>query len=1227
VAGTITVNSTSDAASDDGLCTLREAITSANTNAASGASAGECAAGSGDDTITFSVTGTINLTGALPYVKSNMTLSGPGAKLLAVARADSAATDFHIFTVDTGVVVNISGLTLTGGKDFNGGGLQNLGALTINGCAISGNTGHSGGGIQNEFTGNLTIYNSIISGNSAPDFGGGINNNGALTVINSTISGNRTDLNGGGIKTGSSGSTLTVVGSTITDNHADVDDNSVGAGGGISTFETITVLRDTIVAGNFRRQASPVRDDVDGTLQATSSFNLIGDGTGMSGVSGGTSGNQVGTAVAPIDPLLLPLADNGGPTQTHRPKPDSPAVDMGKNFAKDASNNTIDTDQRGRSRPVLSGVVIAPGGDGSDIGAVEVTYAVLIEAGTPQSANINAAFPTQLKVNVTEATLTASGVTVTFVAPASGASGTFQGTGTNTTSVTTGSNGDATAPVFTANSVVGGYTVQARLSAGVLNIFSLTNTKLDQTINFGTLPGKTFGDANFDVSATASSGLPVSFAASGNCTNSGATIHITGTGSCIVTASQAGDATHNAAPNVQRSFNIAKADTTTTVTVSNATYDGNPHGGTASVTGPAGLNQTLTVTYTGRNSTVYGPSTTAPTNAGDYTASASYAGDSNYNPSSDSENFSIAKASQTITFDAIPDKTFGDADFTINATASSGLPVSFGNIQGSSCTVTGNTVHINSAQRCMITATQLGDSNYNGAPAVSRTFEIAQATTSVAVSSSANPSAFGQSVTFTATVTSPAGFVPNGIFGTVNFAADGVTIPNCASLLSVSGQGSCTTSALSPGRHTITADYGTISQNFTGSNGTLQGGQLVGSLIQFAQSSYNVAEGASLTVTVTRTGDTSQAASVDYATDDGSTPSVVVPCSSVTGLALDRCDYTKALGTLRFAAGETSKTLQVLVGDDSYAEGPETAHVRLSNPSGAGALDTTSSATFTIADDSPESAGNTIDNTDAFVRQHYLDFLNREPDAPGLAFWKNEIDSCGTGIDAAQCREVKRINVSAAFFLSIEFQETGYLVERTYKAAFGDTTSPGVAGTVPVIRLDEFLPDTQRIGQGLVVGQGAWQAQLEANKVAYFQEFVTRSRFANAADVNMPPAHFVDALFSNAGVTPTAAERQAAIDEFAGAANTTNTAARARALRRVAEHPALNQLEKNRAFVLMEYFGYMRRNPNDAPEPTLNYAGWKFWLGKLEQFDGNFVRAEMVKAFITSDEYRHRFGQ
>jgi len=261
---------------------------------------------------------------------------------------------------------------------------------------------------------------------------------------------------------------------------------------------------------------------------------------------------------------------------------------------------------------------------------------------------------------------------------------------------------------------------------------------------------------------------------------------------------------------------------------------------------------------------------------------------------------------------------------------------------------------------------------------------------------------------------------------------------------------------------------------------------------------------------------------------------------------------------------------------------------------------------------------NPIDDAQFFVRQQYLDFLNREPDASGLAFWTNQITSCGSN---QQCIESRRINVSAAFFVSIEFQETGYLVYRMYKSAYSN-----IAGTPVPVRLSEFLPDTQQIGQNLIVGSPNWQQTLENNKVAFAQAFVARTRFTTAFPTTMSPSQFVDALFANAGVTPSAAERSSIISEFGSATTTTDAAARARALRRVAENAALAQQELNRAFVLMQYFGYLRRNPNDAPEPGLNFDGYNFWLNKLNQFNGDYIAAEMVKAFITAAEYRGRFG-
>src|SRR5207237_10153725 len=183
----------------------------------------------------------------------------------------------------------------------------------------------------------------------------------------------------------------------------------------------------------------------------------------------------------------------------------------------------------------------------------------------------------------------------------------------------------------------------------------------------------------------------------------------------------------------------------------------------------------------------------------------------------------------------------------------------------------------------------------------------------------------------------------------------------------------------------------------------------------------------------------------------------------------------------------------------SYAEGTENLTVTLSNASGA-TLGSPSTATIAILDNETTTGANPIDQAGFFVRLHYIDFLNREPDASGLAFWTNEITSCGSN---AQCIEAKRVNVSAAFFLSIEFQQTGYLVERIYKVAYGDATGASTFNgshqlAIPIIRFNEFLPDTQEIGLGVVVNQSGWETVLENNKQAFTSEFVQRSRFTSA---------------------------------------------------------------------------------------------------------------------------------
>ncbi|HEX8336664.1 MAG TPA: TIGR03118 family protein [Pyrinomonadaceae bacterium] len=536
-------------------------------------------------------------------------------------------------------------------------------------------------------------------------------------------------------------------------------------------------------------------------------------------------------------------------------------------------------------------------------------------------------------------------------------------------------------------------------------------------------------------------------------------------------------------------------------------------------------------------------------------------------------------------------------------------------------------------------------------------------------------------------------------------------------------------------------------------------------LIQFADAEPVISEGAGhIDITVVRLGNSSGAATVNYNTFDESQP----------GHASQKSDYEIALGTLTFAPGETSKTFRVLIVDDLFDEGAgEVVGLHLSNPTGAGVgLGSPNTAELTINDnDTGAPASNPIDDTAFFVRQHYLDFLNREPDAAGQGFWENEINSCGA---VAACREVKRVNVSAAFFLSMEFQRTGYLAYLTHRAAFGPKAA-GAEADVPVL-YGNFMRDMQQLQRGYVFGQPGAEAVLEANKAAYFNEFVTRPEFFSKYPSTLTNEQYVDALLASAGLSPsqvrlfvvqmtngqenppvtptttTGAPRPASFGTarlqfnqaqtalsftatianidvtgsqtpdtnddltaahihagnnappannpvvwgFFGApfndnnpndqvffpvpgvggtfsgkwdapeGNNTTLAAqlnnlregrayinfhtrqfpggeirgnfpaatafrdqlvaglngatmtRARVLRAVAEAEEMQTREFNAAFVAMQYFGYLRRDP-DA-------AGYNFWLNKLNSFNGNFQNAEMVKAFINSLEYRQRFG-
>ena len=536
------------------------------------------------------------------------------------------------------------------------------------------------------------------------------------------------------------------------------------------------------------------------------------------------------------------------------------------------------------------------------------------------------------------------------------------------------------------------------------------------------------------------------------------------------------------------------------------------------------------------------------------------------------------------------------------------------------------------------------------------------------------------------------------------------------------------------------------------------------SLVQFSTDTFVIGENSGhIDVTITRAGDASGSATVNYSTFDESQPDN----------ASQKSDYEIAVGSVKFAAGETSKTVRILIVDDNFDENNEVINLFLSNPTGAGVgLGSPKTATVTILDnDSGAPVTNPIDTASFFVRQHYLDFLNREPDTAGLNFWTNEITSCGA--DAA-CTEVKRINVSAAFFQSIEFQRTGLAAYLTHRAAFGASAS----GSPAPVLYGNFQRDVQALQNGFVFGAPGADAVLEANKVAYYDDFVTRPEFVAKYPSTLTNDQYVDNLLASAGLSPsqvrlfvvnltngqevpptvptttggaarpasfgtarfqfnsaqTAMTFTATISNIdvtgsqtadtndnlvaahihAGASvapgvngpvvwgffgapfndnnpndqvffptpggvggtfsgkwdapegNGTTLAAqlsnltegrayinfhtrqfgggeirgnfpaastfrdslvaglnggtltRATVLRQISETEELRTRELNAAFVTMEYFGYLRRDPDTA--------GFNFWLNKLNAFNGNFINAEMVKGFLNSAEYRQRFG-
>ncbi|MDQ3755450.1 MAG: DUF4214 domain-containing protein, partial [Acidobacteriota bacterium] len=280
--------------------------------------------------------------------------------------------------------------------------------------------------------------------------------------------------------------------------------------------------------------------------------------------------------------------------------------------------------------------------------------------------------------------------------------------------------------------------------------------------------------------------------------------------------------------------------------------------------------------------------------------------------------------------------------------------------------------------------------------------------------------------------------------------------------------------------------------------------------------------------------------------------------------------------------------------DDGWAEGTETLRLALTSGDGA-ALGSPSIAQLTIVDnDAQTSATNPVDNASMFIRQQYLDFLSREPDAAGFNAFVDTLENCPNQFNtdpnspSARC---DRISVSASFFLSLEFQIRGSVVIRSYLAAFG---------RLPTFR--EFIRDLSTIG-------GVTDEEATANRSRYPDDFIQRPEFGAIYD-SLSNAAYVDALIANAGVTlPNR-------DQIVANLNA-GTRTRGQTFNEIVDSPEFTDAAFNRAFVLSEYFGYLRRDPDPA--------GFQAWLDLLNNNRNDF--RTMVNGFVNSVEYRMRFGQ
>lgn len=1100
-----------------------------------------------NDTITFAPAlngSTITLTSALDAINGNLVITGPGSDLLTIRRSSAGGTP------DFRIFRINPGQTVS-----------MLGLTLTNGSAVGAPGSNSGGGISND--GTLTLSDCVITNNSASASGGGLSNGGSLTVNNSSVS-NNTASSGAGINNSkilSGLASVTLNNTIVSGNQATLSGAGIANGAGSGTSAVTLTINNSLISGNVNAGSDGGGVYNMASLSNASNTLVIRNST-ISGNSAETGGGiffatngQGPTANATI--VNSTITNNNGGNATNS---------GGGIFTLEASGTTFSFILRNvivadnfRSTGTIRSDIFGPVTSTSRNNLIGVDSGLTgITNGTNSNQIGTAASPIDPRLSPL---MNNGGPTQTHaLLPGSPALDAGDNTSASNEGLTTDQRGTGFGRIRDAADGDSIQTVDIGAFEADPAIEDISNksTNEDTPLTFSF----NIGDATtpFDSLTAASSNTALVPNENLVFTNNEPAFR-----SLTITPAPNQFGTTVISVGISKTING-----TVVMMVDSFTLTVNSVNDTPTTSGIPDVN----VSEDANDSVI--TLTSFFTDVEDGANGLTYSITANTNPALFS---STILNNGVLTLDYRPD-AFGSAGITIRATDAGGLFVE-------------STFDVNIGA--------VNDAPVNSTPG---TQEFPDSSVLVFSSANSNPISVSDVdldngfIQMTLSVTNGTLSLPvtNGLIFTTGDGIDDSTMTFSGTLTSVNAALNGLT--FKPTQGFTGAVALTITSNDLGNRGN--GGPLtdtdvvninVLATFSFSSATYSADEtDGSATITVNRTGSTAQAVSVDYATTDSS--------------ATERKDYTTAAGTLTIPAGQTSASFAVLLTVDSFNEGSEIVGLVLTNTTPGMALGAIPNATLQI-NNVPNALPNANDDPGTFVDQHYHDFLNRVPDAAGRQFWVSQITDCNGD---PVCIEVKRINTSAAFFVSIEFQETGFTAFLTHRAAFGPT--------LPAYRV--FERDTQALQRGFAFGTSGADAILEANKVKFFDSFVERPEFT-AIFGTLTNAQYVDLLIARTGVVFTAIERDALVSGL-----DLGTETRSTVLRKIVEKNSFKLAEFNRAFVYMQYVGYLRRNPTDLPDTNLD--GFNFWLNKLNQFNGNYLDAEMVKAFIQSIEYRGRFA-